>query len=200
MKRFLLNSLAVLLGVVALAAIIFCARGMVSPESLTASKQALRYTATTQDGFLLISRTRITFESDALAQQWRDVMDPSRTAQWNQWRWWTSSGGTGIRTPDARSLGFSFERSSRSSMMRRIGPGITAHRLILCLPFWFVILFTGWFPAWRLWKRIRMTEVRSVSGHCTHCGLDLQGVYHHCPKCGTRQPLPDGFPVHSWSS
>lgn len=199
MVKYLLNSISLFLAVVAAAALVFCARGMVSGESVSANKQQTRLTLATQDGLFFFSATRISFPNSEVEQQWRAFRMQRGAVDSDDWQWSVQTGISNWGPLPDNILGFGLNQGTRQMRRRFLNPP-TESRLTVSIPFWFIIPAAGFYPCWRLLRRMRTTESRSASGHCTRCGFDLQSVYHHCPKCGQRQPLPQGFPVHSWSN
>ena len=57
---------------------------------------------------------------------------------------------------------------------------LTANRLTICVPFWFIAAATAALPAARLIRRLR----RHRPGHCQRCGYDLRATPDRCPECG----------------
>lgn len=52
---------------------------------------------------------------------------------------------------------------------------------IISVPYWFLVLLTGFLPAlwfYRWWRR-------PPAGHCSVCGYDLRASKERCPECGT---------------
>ena len=61
---------------------------------------------------------------------------------------------------------------------------LTANRLTICVPFWFIAAATAALPAARLTRRLR----RHRAGHCRRCGFDLVATPDRCPECGAVPP------------
>jgi hypothetical protein len=66
--------------------------------------------------------------------------------------------------------------------LRGSGFGTLRYHLI-AIPFWFLLLAAGSFPAyWIFWSRRQ--RLRAKEGRCQKCGYDLRATPERCPECG----------------
>jgi hypothetical protein len=101
-----------------------------------------------------------------------------------------------ISSLDSSFLGFGAESVVIDPPWRRFFiPGLSSRRTLVQVPHWFVILLLGGLPAWWLMRRGRIQRDRTRQGLCQRCGFEMGNLYHLCPKCGERAPLPEGFSV-----
>lgn len=80
------------------------------------------------------------------------------------------------------------------SMEWHLGPfglGIWRWQFKLLMPYWFILLLSGIWPAqvFRRWWRWRK---RMARGCCVACGYDLRASSGRCPECGANKPSKTG--------
>jgi hypothetical protein len=63
----------------------------------------------------------------------------------------------------------------------------SAGNLVICVPYWFVILIPPGLLALRI-RRARRLGSAASRGLCARCGYDLRASGSVCPECGKAQP------------
>src|SRR4051812_6489935 len=182
--------------VLCFAVIVSWARSTVSSEGITIGHQYGRSSLAASDGAIVFIRGSLVFDSPEIEQAWRSAIDPQKSYDWAKWRFtWSRDLGL-VGPPGGTTLGFGFDTSvadnNRRTMMM---PGIRWHRMIIQVPHWALILLFGAAPGVWLVRRGQARRERVQKGLCRKCGFEMGDVYHSCPKCGERAPLPEGFPV-----
>ena len=147
------------------------------------------------DGSFVLVHGSLLFQSPEVEQAWRNAIDPDRTYDLDRFRI-TWSHDLGLMGPSAGStLGFGYDSSIMDTTRRVMMPGIRWRRTSVQVPHWFIALLFGLGPGLWMYRRHRVRRTRLQKGLCRRCGFEMGNVYHSCPKCGERAPLPDGFPV-----
>ena len=140
-------------------------------------------------------RGKLVFESPDIEQAWRSAIDPQQSFDWERWRV-TWSRDLGLMSPPSGStLGFGYDVLTTDAMRRVMMPGIHWQRTILLIPHWSIVLLMGIGPGMWLYRRQRVRRTRVSKGLCRRCGFEMGNLYHSCPQCGERAPLPEGFQV-----
>jgi hypothetical protein len=188
MKRRILASLCILLALLCCSSIITWARSYVSAEAVALSRRFEGYRLIGSDGRVLLSHGNLHFASPEVEQLWRSGIDPNIDIR--KWSFSVLSEISPMPAVDNSVLGFGFQKAEFDMLRRRQIEGVTWHRTIVQVPYWFVAIITGAWPAAWLWKLSRSRSRRVEMGLCRRCGFDLAGVYYSCPKCGQRLPLP----------
>lgn len=195
MKERFISILCGLCMVLCFAVIVSWARSTVNSEGMTVGHRYARYSLAASEGAFVFIRGKLVFENPEIEAAWRGAIDPDHNYDWNRWRFtWSRDLGL-MGPPNGSTLGFGYETSVADATRRVMMPGIRWHRLIVQVPHWAVVLVLGVLPGTWLYKRYRIRQSRVTQGLCRKCGFELGNVYHSCPKCGERAPLPDGFPV-----
>lgn len=171
------------------------ARSTVNSEGIIVGYRYARYQLAASEGAFVFVRGKLMFDNPEIEQAWRAAIDPEHTYDWNRVRtsWSRDLGPVGL--PDGSTLGFGYNTSVADATRRVMMPGIRWHRMIVQVPHWFVTLIFGLGPGLWLFRRHRVRRSRLSKGLCRKCGFEMGNVYHSCPRCGERAPLPDGFPV-----
>jgi hypothetical protein len=198
MRSALANFIAGTMALLFAVAFIFCARGMVSAEMVRLEKRPLSYSLYSQEGTLLLVRGETRFRTTEAEEAYRQFFAIGQLPE-DEWRWRFQSDMSAYRGPVNSILGFGFEHSESEVTRRIIRSGMLRNLVMIRVPMWFLLGILGIWPAIRFWRKSKLRTTRLEKGHCLKCGFDLQGIYHHCPRCRTRAPIPTGFPVHSWS-
>ena len=181
--------------VVCFVVIVSWARSSVNSEGITLGHRYSRYSLAASEGAFVFVRGKLVFDSNEVEQAWRSAIDPEHSYDWNRWRFtWSRDLGL-MGPPNGSTLGFGYDTSIADATRRVMMPGIRWHRLILQVPHWFVAAVFGVGPGVWLFRRHRVRRARLSKGLCRRCGFEMGDLYHSCPKCGERAPLPEGFPV-----
>lgn len=172
------------------------ARSSVNSEGVTIGHRYSRISLAASEGAFVFVRGKLVFDTPDIEHAWRTAIDPEQTYDWNRWRTtWSRDLGL-MGPPNGSTLGFGYDTSVADATRRVMMPGIRWHRLILQVPHWFVALIFGLGPGVWLYRRQRVRRTRLQKGLCRKCGFEMGNVYHSCPKCGERAPLPEGFAVN----
>jgi hypothetical protein len=162
---------------------------------LTIGHQYARNSIAASEGAIVFLRGTLVFDSPEIERAWRSAIDPEKTYDWGKWRvTWSRDLGM-VGPPSGSTLGFGFDVSVGDNSRRVMMPGIRWRRMIIQIPHWSLVLVFGAGPGMWMYQRGRARRERISKGLCRKCGFELGTVYHSCPKCGERAPLPDGFPV-----
>jgi hypothetical protein len=188
--RRLAATICIALGLVSSLVVICWARSYVSAEAVVVSRPFERYLCIATDGNLIFSHRRIRFSTRTAELKWRAELDGSGTP--NNWSVSLLQDAGPVPLLEQSMLGFGVENSTSEMSRRWQVPGALWQRTHVQVPFWFVVLLTGIWPGWALWRRSRRQSNRLAQGLCRRCGFDLAGVYYSCPNCGQRLPL-QGF-------
>jgi hypothetical protein len=177
------------------AAIVSWARSTVSSEGVTIGHRYSRVSLMASEGAILIIRGKLIFESEAVERAWRAAIDPDHSIDWNRWRViWSRDMGL-VSLPNGTLLGFGFDSAITDNTRRVMMPGLKWKRTTVQIPHWAIVMLTGVAPGVWLYRRQRVRRSRLSRGLCRKCGFEMGELYHCCPKCGERAPLPEGFPV-----
>jgi hypothetical protein len=195
MKERVVSFLCGLCLVLCFGVVVSWARSTVSSEGIQVFRRYSRFSLAASEGALICVRGELVFDNNEIEHAWRSAIDPDGTVDWGRWRvtWARDLGSIGL--PNGSTFGFGYERTISDATRRAMMPGVRWHRTILQIPHWALVLLTGLMPGWWLYRRTRVARERAAKGLCRKCGFELGNVYHSCPKCGERAPLPDGFPV-----
>jgi len=199
MRSLLANLVSGLMALLFVVAFVFCARGMVAGEALRLEKRGLSYFLLSQESAILFVRGQNHFRSADSANAYRRFFSSNQIND-EEWRFRAQTDLSFYPGPERTLLGFGFEHGRYEFARRSFRPGMMRERTIVRVPMWFILGVFGIWPGLRYWRKSKVRGRRLESGHCLKCGFDLKGIYHHCPKCRTRAPIPTGFPVHSWSN
>lgn len=199
MRRGLANFISGVMAILFVVGFIFCARGMVAGEAVRLEKRGLSYMLMSQESALVFIRTQSHFRNREVEQAYRRFFSPNQANE-NEWRFRVQSDMSFYPGPDGTILGFGYEHGMFEFTGRSFRPGMSRERTVIRIPMWFLLGALGVWPGLRFWRKSKVRTQRLQMGHCLKCGFDLQGIYHHCPKCGTRAPIPTGFAVHLWSN
>jgi hypothetical protein len=180
--------------VLSFATVVSWARSTVSSEGITLGHRYSRISLVASEGSLLVARGRLSFDSPQIEQTWRNAIDPEKNYDWSRWRFTWSRDLGSVNLPSGTFMGFGIE-STIVDATRRLMPGIHWHRTTVQVPHWAVVMVMGAAPATWLYRRQRARWTRVSRGLCRKCGFEMGNIYHLCPKCGERAPLPEGFPV-----
>ena len=199
MRRTLANLVAGTMALLFIVSFVFCARGMVAAERVRLEKRPRNFSVYSQDGSLLFVKSEAKFLTDEAADAYMRFFNLMSTSD-TEWRWTYTADLPAYRSPGRTIAGFGYEYSEGEAMGRVFRRGIMREQTLVRIPMWFILASLGTWPGIRFWRQSKVRTLRQEKGHCLKCGFDLQGIYHHCPRCGTRAPIPTGFPVHSWTS
>ncbi len=181
--------------VVCFVVIVSWARSTVSSEGCTVGHWYSRYSLAASEGAFVFVRGKLIFDSPEIEHAWRSAIDPEHSYDWSRWRLtWSRDLGL-MGPPNGSTLGFGYDTAVTDATRRVMMPGIRWHRLIVQIPHWFVAVVFGFGPGLWLYRRHRVRRSRLSKGQCRRCGFEMGNIYHSCPKCGERAPLPEGFPV-----
>lgn len=192
MKRLLAVFWCALSLALAFAAVVGWARGLMNSEGASVSYDDRRFAWVNHDGVMVFIYARVLFENQAAENDWRAWSGQEKDNP--QWRTVWSRDVTNIPRPEKTVLGFGAESSTTQSFRRISSAGsLWWYRVVVQLPYWFVLVITA-LPAlaW-IMMRERARVLRLKNGQCQGCGFDLAGVYHVCPQCGQRAPLPESM-------
>lgn len=195
----LVNLVAGTMAVLFSVAFVFCARGMIASERIRLEKRPINYSLYSQEGSLLFVRSEAKFLTPEAADAYLRFFNLMSTGD-TEWRWSVTTDLPAFRSPASTVAGFGYEFSEGEAMGRIFRSGIRREQTLLRIPMWFILGCLGIWPGVRFWRQSKLRTERQQKGLCLKCGFNLQGIYHHCPKCGTRAPIPTGFPVHLWSN
>jgi len=195
MRDRLINSFCGVCLLLCFTVIVSWARSNVSSESMILGNGYTRYYLVASEGELMFARGKLVFDSSDIEQAWRSVADPDNTVFLNRWRFAWSREQASFGPINGSVLGFGYQAIVVDTMRRVMMSGVRTHRLVIEAPHWAVALLFGVGPGWWLYRRHRASHARLDQGLCRKCGFEMGNVYHSCPKCGTRAPLPEGFPV-----
>jgi hypothetical protein len=175
--------------------IVSWARSSMNSEGFAIGHRYSRYQLAAADGSFIFVKGRLLFDSPEIEQAWREASDPDHHYDWGRIRvtWLRELGLMG--PPSGATLGFGYDSSVVDTTRRALMPGIRWHRTVVQIPHWFVAALFGLGPGLWMYRRYRLRQTRFEKGQCRRCGFEMGNVYHSCPKCGERAPLPDGFPV-----
>jgi|GEM_PF-4778000 len=193
--NFLSGTLALLFAI----AFVFGARGVVAGDAIRLDRRGLGYGLFSQDGALVFMRQQTFFQNRGIETVYRRLWNPNFVQDEN-WHWRIQTDQSFYPTPETTILGFGYDHLKGEYVGRGFRPGLSRERTIFRVPMWFILFALGIWPGIRYWRRSKLHQIRNEQGLCLKCGFDLKGIYHHCPKCGTRAPIPSGFPVHSWTN
>jgi hypothetical protein len=136
------------------------------------------------------------FDSPQAEEDWRDIMGIDRFHDSDSWSFNWSRDMIALSSLDNSFLGFGYESMVINPPQRRFFiPGVSSQRTLVQIPHWFVIVLFGGFPTWWLMRRGRIQRQRAKLGLCRRCGFEMGTLYHLCPKCGERAPIPESFPA-----
>jgi hypothetical protein len=137
----------------------------------------------------------MTFANDEIERAWNKANEAERGAPSSSWRltWGRDLGSVTMQS--GTFFGFGYFASTTDSTRRIIMPGVKWQRTVIQVPHWFLIVLTGLGPGYWFFRREKNRRARMAQGLCRKCGFMMGDVYHSCPKCGERAPLPDGFSV-----
>jgi hypothetical protein len=171
------------------------ARSSVSSEGMTIRRRYSVLSLAASEGTFVLVRGKLIFDSPEVEQAWRAAIDPEKIYNWDRWRFtWARDLGM-MGAPGGSTFGFGYDASVSDATRRVMMPGIRWHRTIIQIPHWFVITLLGVGPGFWMYRRHRVRRERLSRGLCRKCGFQMGDLYHSCPRCGERAPLPDGFPV-----
>lgn len=198
MRNLLANFVCGVLAILFAACFFLCARGIVAGDAVRFENRGrgMTYSVTSQEASLLYIYTRREFK-DADGQVYYQNFWNSVPAE-DAWALSVQSGLSPVGGPETTFLGFGLKQSESEFMGRRSMRTIRMEQTMIRVPMWFILGIIGVWPGMRFWRQSKVRTERLAKGYCVKCGFDLQGTYHHCPKCRTRAPIPAAFPVHSW--
>jgi hypothetical protein len=172
------------------------ARSMMNCEGVTISHHYIKTIVEANQGSILFGRFQRIFDTPEDQSEWRSMMGPERLHDEDSWSMDGSRNMIVLSAADDSFLGFTAQSSVIEPPQRRFMiPGISTKRTMVQVPHWFLLLLIGGFPTWWLMHRNRLHRDRTKQGLCHHCGFEMGALYHLCPKCGERAPLPEGFSV-----
>jgi hypothetical protein len=175
--------------------IVSWARSSMNSEGITIGHRYSRFQLSASDGAFVFARGTLLFDSPDIEDAWRNAIDPEHSYDWGRWRFTWSRDLGSMGPPSGSVMGFGFDTSVADATRRVMMPGIRWHRLIIQMPHWFVVVLLGLGPGMWMFRRQRLRRERHAKGLCRRCGFEMGNIYHSCPKCGERAPLPEGFPV-----
>jgi hypothetical protein len=147
-------------------------------------------------GMILFSRSHQVFDTPEAEANWREAVGVERWRDADSWNVNWSRNMIAIASLDNSFLGFGARSEVIDAPRRYFSiPGVAWQKTLVQVPHWFVILLIGGFPTWWLMRRSRIHRNRAKQGLCQRCGFEMGTLYHLCPKCGERAPLPEGFSV-----
>jgi hypothetical protein len=181
--------------VLCFATIVSWARSTVSSEGFSLRHRYAQFSMAASDGAVVVLRGHLVFADDATERAWRAAVDPGRNAAFSQWRPnWARDLGS-LTMTSGTFFGFGYYTTTTDSTRRIIMPGVKSQRTILQIPHWFFVMLFGLGPGYWFFRREQKRRSRLKEGLCRRCGFVMGDVYHSCPKCGERAPLPEGFSV-----
>ena len=195
MKERLISILCGICLLLCFVAIVSWARSTYNSEGFTVGHRYTKFSVSASEGAFIIVRGKLVFDSPDIEQAWRSAIDPQQSYDWERWRVnWAHDMGL-MSPPSGSTLGFGYDVLTTDTMRRIMMPGIHWRRVIVQIPHWSVVLLMGLGPGLWLYRRQHMRRARAAKGLCQRCGFEMGNVYHSCPKCGERAPLPEGFQV-----
>jgi hypothetical protein len=196
MKDRIVTLLCLLAILLSFGVVVSWARSMMNCEGVSVYHGYCRYILQANQGVFRYSRMELAFDSSGARDEYVALTDPDHTRDRTSWNVSWSRDMIILAGIDNSLLGFGAESEVVDPPPRRFSiPGMTWKRTVVQIPHWFVIVLIGGLPTWWLMRRSKMHQARARQGLCRRCGFELGTLYHSCPKCGERAPLPEGFPV-----
>jgi hypothetical protein len=179
--------------VLCFATIVSWARSTVSSEGFALRHRYAQFSMAASDGAIIVLRGHMVFADDATEKAWRAATDPDRNGSGWRLNWARDLGS--ISLPSGTLFGFGFSSTTTDSTRRVIMPGVKWQRTVVQIPHLFFVMLFGLGPGYWFFRREQRRRARLKEGLCRRCGFVMGDVYHSCPKCGERAPLPEGFSV-----
>jgi hypothetical protein len=196
MKDRILTLLCLLGLLLSFGVLVSWARSTMNCEGVTIWRHQCENIIEANQGTILFSRSHLVFDTPEAEANWRALMGPERLRYGDSWNSSWSRNMVVIASLDNSFLGFGAQSQVIDPPRRRFTiPGVAWQRTLVQVPHWFLILLIGGFPTWWLMRRSRIHRDLVKQGLCRRCGFEMGTLYHLCPKCGERAPLPEGFPV-----
>ncbi len=177
------------------AVIVSWARSTTDYESVALTNPINSYTLSSSNGEIFLIHMEYAYDSPEVERVWKEIANPTHSPTWEKMRL-TGSNDSGVLDPLSQSvLGFGFASTIANYSRRIMVPGIHLHTTVLQIPHWAIVLLTGLAPGYWFYRRHQLRQARITGGMCRKCGFQIGNVYHCCPQCGERAPLPDGFAI-----
>ncbi|HEX3357411.1 MAG TPA: hypothetical protein VHS31_10610 [Tepidisphaeraceae bacterium] len=177
------------------ATIVSWARSTTDYESVALSNQVNSYNFSASNGAAYLIHTEYVYDSPEIERVWKDIANPTHSPDWTKMKVsWSHESGV-LDSLNHTVLGFGVASTTSDYSRRIMVPGIHLHTTVLQVPHWAIVLLTGLAPGYWFYRRNQLRQARVTSGLCRKCGFEIGNVYHCCPQCGERAPLPDGFAV-----
>jgi hypothetical protein len=177
------------------ATIVSWARSTTDYDGVAYLNQVKGHYLLASNGVFFLTHQDYVYDSPEVERVWKEIANPNRSPDWDKMRLsWSHDSGVRDTLGDSV-LGFGYSSTLGDYSRRIVVPGIHLRTTVWEIPHWAIILLTGLAPGYWFYRRHLLRQARISSGLCRKCGFEIGNVYHCCPQCGERAPLPDGFAV-----